>query len=128
MNETGKTLLAIEDKLWTGGPDEYRRHLDETCLTVFPGMASVQKRDEIADMSKERRWRNVALDVKDMIEPAPGIAILTYQARATRGDGKPYEALVSSGYAKRSDGWKLMFHQQTELDAKAEKRKPAAAE
>jgi hypothetical protein len=127
MNETGKTLLAIEEALWIGGPDVYRRHVDETCLTVFPSMAAVYPREEIAVMAKDRRWRNVALDVKGMVEPEPGMAILTYQARATRENGEPYEALVSSGYVARGDGWKLVFHQQTEIDATAEKRKPAAA-
>jgi hypothetical protein len=126
MNETGKTLLAIEEVLWTGGPDDYRRHVDDICLTVFPGMAAVYDRDKIAGMAKDRRWRNVVLDVKGMVEPAPGVAILTYQARATRADGEPYEALVSSGYVARSDGWKLIFHQQTQLDAKAAERKSAA--
>jgi hypothetical protein len=31
-----------------------------------------------------------------------------------RGD-ESYRALVSSGYARRDDGWKMVFHQQTPL-------------
>ena len=45
-----------------------------------------------------------------------GLAILSYEARATRSNGEPYSALVSTGYARRDDGWKMMFHQQTPLD------------
>ena len=33
-----------------------------------------------------------------------------------RKDDQPWRTLVSSGYVKRPDGWKLAFHQQTPLD------------
>ena len=46
------------------------------------------------------------------------MAILSYEAHATRSNGEPYSALVSTGYAKRDDGWKMMFHQQTPLDSR----------
>ena len=39
--------------------------------------------------------------------------IISYECRAKRKNGEPYHALVSSGYRKRPDGWKLAFHQQT---------------
>jgi hypothetical protein len=42
-------------------------------------------------------------------------AVITYECHARRKDGKPYHALVSSGYVKRANGWKLSFHQQTPL-------------
>ena len=30
-------------------------------------------------------------------------------------NGEAYAALVSTGYVRRDDGWKMMFHQQTPL-------------
>jgi hypothetical protein len=44
-------------------------------------------------------------------------AVITYECSAKRKNGQPYHALVSSGYAKRADGWKLAFHHQTPLQS-----------
>jgi hypothetical protein len=50
-----------------------------------------------------------------LIEPAPNVAILSYEAYATRHDGQPYHAVVSTGYVRRGGAWKMTFHQQTPL-------------
>lgn len=89
MNRTGKDLLEIEKSLWIGGSDLYRQHLDETSLAVFPGMVAVYPREEIAGMADQRRWTEVAIDMKGMIEPQPGMAILCYEARTQRASGEP---------------------------------------
>ena len=88
-------------------------------------MSGAFDKSVIADSVKDgTRWRDLDLKFKGIIEPAPGIAILTYRASAKRPDGAPYEALVSSGYVKRGqDGqaaWKMAFHQQTPLPDDAE--------
>jgi len=44
-------------------------------------------------------------------------AVITYECTARRKDGERYRALVSSGYSKLPEGWKLAFHQQTGLKA-----------
>jgi hypothetical protein len=49
------------------------------------------------------------------VQPTEGTAILTYEARAVRGEGETYNALVSSAYARRNGTWKMVFHQQTPL-------------
>jgi hypothetical protein len=59
------------------------------------------------------RWRDVRMQVKGVLEPSPGVALLTYEANATRAEGEPYAALVSSGYVRRNGAWKMVFHQQT---------------
>src|SRR5262245_27416166 len=108
-------LLAIERRLWSGGPSEYRGSLDTQCLIAFTEMAGVTGREDIAAQADPERWRDVDIKVEGFLQPTEAIAILTYRARATHTDGIPYEARVSSGYVKRSGGWKLMFHQQMRL-------------
>jgi hypothetical protein len=109
-------LLAIEKSLWTGGPDSYRRHLDADCLVAFTEMTGVSSRDQIAGtVSGAERWRELQTEVEGIVRPTPEVALLTYRASAVRGEGERYRALVSSGYVRRSDGWKLMFHQQAPL-------------
>jgi hypothetical protein len=113
-------LLDIERGFWTGDAEFYRRHADERCLTAFPGMAAVMSSEEIAGtVGDGPRWDEPDLDVKGLVTPTGDVAILSYETTATRGDGDPYHALVSSAYVRRDDGWKLAFHQQTPLGAEA---------
>ena len=62
------------------------------------------------------RWRDLEMELKGIIEPQPGVVILTYHAKAVRATDEVYHALVSSGYVERHDGWKLMFHAQAPLE------------
>ncbi len=118
-------LLALERRFWTGDAQFYRHHLDDRCLTAFTAMAKVGTKDEIAaTVGPQRRWRDVDIELKGLVEPTDDVAILTYEAAATRADGAPYSALVSSGYVKRGDAWKLAFHQHTPLDAPDTNRWP----
>jgi hypothetical protein len=89
-------------------------------------MSGAFGKSDIAETVKDgTRWCDLDLEFKGIVEPAPGVSILTYRASAKRPDGAPYEALLSSGYVKRGkDGnaaWKMAFHQQTAMsqDAKA---------
>jgi hypothetical protein len=111
-------LLALERGFWTGDAEFYRQHLDAVCVTAFTEMAGAFKKDEIAGMIKDSdRWRGLDIDVKAFLEPVPGLALLTYQVRATRKGGEPYAAVVSSGYVKRDGAWKMVLHHQTPLSA-----------
>ena len=108
-------LLAIEDNFWTGGPDAYERYVDDTCLVAFSEMAGVMSRNDIAKSAEKGRWKDVSLTRKGIARLSDTSAVITYECNAKRKDGQPYRALVSSGYVKRSNGWKLAFHQQTTL-------------
>lgn len=120
MSALETRLLDLERRFWTGDADFYRRHLDDSCLVAFTGMASVMSREAVAGTVKDgERWREVTLEPKGMVEPAAGVAILTYRAAATRATGEPYAAIVSSGYVRRANAWRLTFHHQTPLDQDA---------
>jgi uncharacterized protein YchJ len=109
-------LLALERRFWTGDAEFYRHNLDDRCLTAFASMAGVATKDEIADsVGAERRWQDLTIELRGLLEPTDDIAIVTYKAAATRENGPPYSALVSSGYVKRDGAWKMAFHQQTPL-------------
>jgi hypothetical protein len=108
-------LFAIEDNFWHGGPEAYRRHADQRCLVAFSDMAGVMANEDIAKSAEKGRWNDVSLKRKGMAQLSDSSAVITYECSAKRKNGQPYHALVSSGYAKRADGWKLAFHQQTPL-------------
>ena len=106
-------LLEIEKTFWTGGAEAYRQHVDDTCLVVFAEMAKSMPKEEIAGSVEDGRWKDVSMTPKGLAQLTPESAVVSYDCTAKRKDGEPYHALVSSGYVKRDDGWKLAFHQQT---------------
>lgn len=112
-------LLSIERELWTGGADAYHRNLDDDCLVAFTEMAGVWTREQVAGSVEEaERWRDLEMEVEGFLRPQPDLALLTYRARALRGEGddaERYHALVTSGYVDRDGRWKMVFHQQTPL-------------
>ena len=108
-------LLRIEDGFWTGGPEAYLRNTDTQCLVAFSETAGVMSREGIARSAERGRWMDVSLKGKGMAQLSDTSAVVTYECNAKRKDGQPYHALVSSGYVKRPEGWKLAFHQQTPL-------------
>jgi hypothetical protein len=109
-------LLSLEKGFWSGGPDFYRKNLDNQCLVAFTEMASVMSKEQVASAVKdEHRWKSVDLKQKGLLELESGVAMLTYEADCERANGEHYSALVSSGYVKRDGQWKMAFHQQTPL-------------
>jgi hypothetical protein len=109
-------LLSIERELWIGEADAYRRNLDDDCLVAFTEMAGVSQREEVAGMVEGGpRWRELELEIEGFLRPTDEVAIVSYRASAVRGGEDRYRALVSSGYVRRGDEWKMMFHQQTPL-------------
>ena len=117
MTATERDLLALEKKFWTGDTKFYRDNVDDACLVAFGAeMAGVMSNKDVAATAKDgNRWKDLDIKLKGLIEPADDVAILSYEANATRSNGEHYAALVSTGYAKRDNGWKMMFHQQTPL-------------
>lgn len=107
-------LIALETAFWTGGPDVWHTHCDDICLVAFASMAGPMAREAIAATAEEGRWRDLVILPKGMITPGDDLVILTYEASAVSDADKPHHAVVSSGYVRRGDGWKLAFHQQTE--------------
>ena len=113
-------LFALEEGFWLQGRDHFLAHLDEHCLIAFPQageMHGVKTRDEVAATASTQpgRWKGLKISGRHFVQPAPGVAIISYRADVKRFDGEPYPALVSSAYARREDGWKLAFHQHSPL-------------
>jgi hypothetical protein len=51
-------LLKIERSFWTGGPEAYLDHCDDTCLVVFADHAGVMNKEDIAKMAEAGRWKD----------------------------------------------------------------------
>ena len=112
-------IIRIERGFWTGGEDYFRENLDETCMLAFPQMAGTFSRDEVAATAKQpQRWRDLETEEKGFLQPTREIVLIDYEARAVRGSGEPYRALVSTLYVRRGNDWKMAYHGQTPLEEK----------
>jgi len=113
MSNTADTLLAIEHGFWTGDEAYFRANTDNDCLVAFAEMAGVMANRDLAATAKNpNRWKDLEMELKGLLEPSDGVALLTYDAKAVRENGEPYAALVSTGHVRRDDGWKMVFHAQ----------------
>jgi hypothetical protein len=111
-------LLELEKRLWTGDAEEYRSTVADECLIAFAKTAGVMSRDEVAStVGGGARWSEPTTEVRGLLQPTRDFAVLTYEAKTTRQskNAEPYKALVTSGYVKHGQEWKLAFHQQTPL-------------
>lgn len=116
-------LLELEREFWTGDQEFFAENADRECLVAFPEMAGVMSNAELAaTATKPHRWRNLEMKVQGIVEPGSDIVMLTYEAKAIRDNGEPYQALVSTGYVHRLQGWKMMFHAQTPIAQGAQKK------
>jgi hypothetical protein len=110
-------LFEIEDGFWLKGRDHFLEHLDRQCLLAFPQMGEMHgvfPREEVAaTATTPGRWRDLKVGNRQLLQPTPDLAIISYRADVVRGDGEPYAALVSSGYVRREGGWKLASHQHS---------------
>lgn len=115
MDEIGD-LYEIEEGFWLRGQQHFIENLDERCLLAFPQsgeMHGVFDRAQVAaTAAPANRWRDLSMRDRHGLVLGDA-AIISYRAEVSRGDGQPYSALVSSGYVRRADGWKLAFHQHS---------------
>lgn len=90
----------------------YDRVLDDDVTMLLPGGLVLTDRSAALRSMSGAPWDEYALaDLRDT-SPTPDTALVTYGVTARRGD-TTYAALVGSLYVRRTDGWRLTFHQQT---------------
>ena len=80
-------------------------------LMVFPGLV-MDKQASLATIRDVAPWLSFQLsDFRITVTDAVGL--VTYTAVGQRSGKPKYEAVMSSVYVRRSDGWKLLLHQQS---------------
>lgn len=114
-------LLDIEKKLWTNDPEFYLQALREDAMLVFKETGVIGRDFAVEAIRKERAenrvWEEAAIDDVQHLWVSDDVIVLTYRAAARlKNEDRWYHAMASSIYHNISDGWKLVFHQQTEFD------------
>jgi len=106
-------LLASERELGAGPGDVYRERLLEDAVVIVPGQV-LDREACAAAIDDSPGWDDMELTEPRLVEPADGVATISYRFAGTRGDFR-YEALMSSVYVRRNGAWKVALHQQTPL-------------
>ena len=86
--------------------------MTDDAVMVFPGTV-MTKRESLAAMTSARPWASYRLLDLRVLRVGTGGRLVLYRAVAKRAAGVEYDALMTSIYVRRSDGWKMVFHQQT---------------
>jgi ketosteroid isomerase-like protein len=113
-------LFAIEEGFWLSGHAHFLEHVDAECVLAFPQMGEMHgifsRADVAASATTANRWRDLRISDRHLLRPDGDVAFISYHADVTRADGEPYSALIGSAYVRRSDGWKLAFHQHSPVE------------
>lgn len=112
-------LIRLEERGWRAlsSSDEdarafYGEILDDDVVMLLPGGMVLRGRDETLS-TLGAPWATFALEDARVTRVADDVALVTYGVVARRSDATEYSALMSSLYARRPDGWRLVLHQQT---------------
>lgn len=110
--ETG-ALWRLEELFWTGGLDAYGAAMHPDCTMAFE-IGLLRGAQILAALADAPRWDALEIKAPQIAHPAPDLAILSYEARATRGESVRRAACTST-YLRGPRGWALVQHQQTPL-------------
>lgn len=111
-------MLEIEKTFWrsSGDADFYRTHVADEGKFVL-SMGVMDKSDVVTAMSEAKPWKSFEIDDVSHIRIADDVVGLVYRASGQRDhDADEYRANILSVYRK-NDGWQLILHQQTPIDA-----------
>lgn len=116
---TRHDLLEVEREGWralaTGGAAaaiHYETVLASEVLMLLPGGLFIDDRQQVIDSMQGAAWDDFQLSDERVLELDERTSVVAYRAKARRGD-QDYEALISSTYVCKNDGWRLALHQQT---------------
>lgn len=107
-------MWTLEESWWTMGAAEARRRMHPSCVMVF-AQGVMQGDAVLAGIDTGQRWEDVQMSGRHTVETEDCV-VLAYRAAARRAD-ELFEALCSSTWVRQAEGWQLIQHQQTPVQA-----------
>lgn len=111
-------LLTLEHAGWhslcTGSGDEfYGRTMTDDARMVM-GNGSVMTHDDVVSaLADAPAWASYEIDDPVVVRMGDDAAALVYMGTGRRPDGGHFTGVMTSVYARDSNGWRLALHQQT---------------
>lgn len=112
-------LMELEHQGWRSlcsstGADFYGRLMTDDGVMVLAHGQVFSRQDVIDSLNEAPPWRSYDIDEERLIPLGDSAAVLVYRGTAYRDDPAPaFEALMTSVYVRRGDGWALASYQQT---------------
>ncbi|MGD2026349.1 MAG: nuclear transport factor 2 family protein [Anaerolineales bacterium] len=117
-----KELIQLERRGWQAlsssrnvSAQFYRTVLREDAVMLFPGGMRLEGKENILESFSAQSWKTFEIKEPRVLAISEDVGAVVYHVTAQREDAQPYEALISSTYARSQDNWKLVVHQQTPL-------------
>jgi hypothetical protein len=116
-----REIIDLERRGWDAlctpnGAAFYADLMTDDAMMVFPA-AAMTKKESLAAMRAEKPWSSYKIEDPRVLRVGTGGRLVLYRATAKRG-ARTYDALMTSIYVRRSDGWKMVFHQQTPVPSR----------
>jgi hypothetical protein len=116
-------VVALERRFWdeANNPQFFRETLADDGGTVFEPMGFIDKASAVKMAEESEAWTDVEMKDVRTIQIAPDVLAVIYHGRGNRAaSGEPYQGSITSVYARRDGGWKLVLtvHQPWNPDAK----------
>jgi uncharacterized protein (TIGR02246 family) len=114
-------VAELERRGWEAlsGPDGaafYEEVMADDGLMVFPGLV-LDKAETLRAIAGAPPWSSFELEDVREIAATPDSAVVVYRGAAQRHGENPYEANMTSAYARRDGRWQLVLHQQTPISS-----------
>ena len=109
-------IWSFERDLWMGGAKVYEERVSDDCLMALPAEPFVFGGQAATEAVKHTpRWEKVEFANQHVSRPQEGLIVISYRARASRGD-ETYQAVCTSTLRRLShEEWDVVQHQQTPL-------------
>lgn len=114
------TLLDLEHRGWlslcdgTGG-DVYGELMSADGVMVLAQGAVFDRQQVVDSLNEAPPWGSYEITEPRLVELGDDAAVLVYRGRARRDDGTDFEALMTSAYVRRGEGWALGAYTQTPI-------------
>jgi len=117
-----REIIDLERRGWDAltspnGAAFYADLMTDDAMMVFPGSV-MTKQESLAAMRSAKPWSSYKFEDPRVLRVGTGGRLVLYRVTAKRAGADPYDALMTSIYVRRSDGWKMVFHQQTPVPAR----------
>jgi hypothetical protein len=111
-------LWSLEHAGWAAlcagtGADFYGELMTPDAVMVLAPGVVLDRDAVVASLGDAPPWHEYLISDARCLEADRDTAVLVYTGRASRDDGAPFHALMSSVYSRREGRWRLVLYQQT---------------
>ncbi len=106
-------LWQMERAFWLMGSEQFEAGLASQCLMALPGVGILDREQTLSSLQGVPRWANLTMHDQQIATIGDDVAVLAYEAVASRQQAASYRARCTSTYVRQGSDWRMVQHQQT---------------